>query len=374
MIEELRQVDDSVLTSLVDLRRERDALRQRLARMQESASQVSAKVLERVRRDYETRIAALEGKALPLKDAALATFGRLKPLHDAAEDACTTLQLDQEEIDLRHSLGEFDDAEHRDRTARLAETLHAARERADAIADYLTRFAAAFDSPDELEPAGTSQFDLPAATPLPEAETVDPAIPAPALATPFGEPRDDDGTLMLPPEAPAPTEPPSAVPRSPPRPADPAGCAGRAGRAGRSLQRACGPAGFEQQGDPARAGTESPPRGARQRPRSAGLRARTADLHRPHAGEPDPDLQARGLPPARPDHRVRRRLDAARPLLRERHLRQRPAGYRAPARRRRPDPVRHLEIRPAPHDLRPGRTCPRAKPPSSLLPPRRPAG
>ncbi len=216
MIEELRQVDDSVLTSLVDLRRERDALRQRLARMQESASQVSAKVLERVRRDYETRIAALEGKALPLKDAALATFGRLKPLHDAAEEACTTLQLDQEEIDLRHSLGELDDAEHGLRTARLAETLRAARERADDIADYLTRFASAFDSPDELEPAGTSQFDIPAATPLPEAETIDPAIPAPALATSFGEPRDDDGTLMLPPEAPPPTEPPAAIPASPP--------------------------------------------------------------------------------------------------------------------------------------------------------------
>ena len=117
MIEELRQVDDSVLTSLVDLRRERDALRQRLARMQESASQVSAKVLDRVRGDYETRIAALEDKALPLKDAALATFGRLKPLHDAAEEACETLRLDQEEIDLRHSLGEFDDAEHRERSA-----------------------------------------------------------------------------------------------------------------------------------------------------------------------------------------------------------------------------------------------------------------
>lgn len=219
MIEELRQVDDSVLTSLVDLRRERDALRQRLARMQESASQVSAKVLDRVRGDYETRIAALEDKALPLRDAALTTFGRLKPLHDEAEEACETLRLDQEEVDLRHSLGEFDDTEHRERSAGLAESLRAARERADEIADYLARFAGAFDSLDELAPATTSQVGIPV---LSSAATADafsaPDVPGsavpeapgagPLLAAPFAPPHDDDGTLMLPPEAPPAPEPP----------------------------------------------------------------------------------------------------------------------------------------------------------------------
>ena len=65
MIEELQQVDDSVLTSLLDLRRERDALRQRLARMQESASEVSEKVLARVR--GTTRRASPPSKTRPCR-------------------------------------------------------------------------------------------------------------------------------------------------------------------------------------------------------------------------------------------------------------------------------------------------------------------
>ena len=113
MIEELQHVDDSILTSLIELRHERDALRQRLARMQESASKVSEPVLARVRGDYEARIAALDAKASPLKDAARGAFGRLKPLLDEAQGVCETLRLDQEEVELRHSLGEFDDDVHR---------------------------------------------------------------------------------------------------------------------------------------------------------------------------------------------------------------------------------------------------------------------
>ena len=68
MSEELQPVDESVLTSLIDLRRERDALRQRLARMQEAAADLSEKVLARVRSDYESRIAALDAKAAPVLD------------------------------------------------------------------------------------------------------------------------------------------------------------------------------------------------------------------------------------------------------------------------------------------------------------------
>src|SRR5690349_2503436 len=100
MIEELRQVDDSVLTSLIELKREREALHQRLARMQEAASDVSEKVLARVRSDYEARIAALDDKAAPLKDAARGEYGRLLPALEKAQAECDTFKLDQEELAL----------------------------------------------------------------------------------------------------------------------------------------------------------------------------------------------------------------------------------------------------------------------------------
>ncbi len=202
MIEELQDVDDSILTSLIELRRERDALRQRLARMQESASQVSETVLARVRGDYEARIAALDAKAAPLNDAARAGYGRLKPLLDKAQEVCETLRLDQEEVELRHSLGEFDDDDHRDKVARLAEDLQGAQERSAEISALATRFAAAFDSAVELAPATTSETGSPAAAAA--------LTPAPESATP--RPRDDEGTLMLPPEPPPAPTPPEAPP------------------------------------------------------------------------------------------------------------------------------------------------------------------
>ncbi|MEO8275912.1 MAG: FHA domain-containing protein [Thermoanaerobaculia bacterium] len=230
MIEELQQVDISILNSLVDLRRERDALRQRLARMKESADQVSDQVLSRVRNDYETRIAALDAKAAPLKDEARATYGRLKPLLAGAEDACKTLRLDQEELELRHRLGEFDDEAHRNREEQLGESLRDAESRAAEISQLVDRFVGAFDSPEELAPPVVSPSGLPAG------EIFASKASDAAIAVELGvSDRDDeshesheshesddsdeeDGTLMLPPDPPAAAAPPPPVdpPPNPP--------------------------------------------------------------------------------------------------------------------------------------------------------------
>ena len=176
MSEELQPVDESVLTSLIDLRRERDALRQRLARMQEAAADLSEKVLARVRSDYESRIAALDAKAAPLKDAARGTYGGLLPQLDRARAECESLRLDREEIVLRHELGEFDVAEYRDREARSDESLSAAEERVETLSGVVERFRGAFDSAEELAPATTSQVGLP------ESSAPTPAAGSPADA------------------------------------------------------------------------------------------------------------------------------------------------------------------------------------------------
>ncbi|MBP7587448.1 MAG: FHA domain-containing protein [Thermoanaerobaculia bacterium] len=213
MSEELQPVDESVLTSLIDLRRERDALRQRLARMQEAAADLSEKVLARVRSDYESRIAALDAKAAPLKDAARGTYGGLLPQLDRARAECESLRLDREEIVLRHELGEFDVAEYRDREARSDESLSAAEERVETLSGVVERFRGAFDSAEELAPATTSQVGLP------ESSAPTPAAGSPAdAAAVVAAPPEDDGTLMLPPEPPsAPAPPPlPELPLEPP--------------------------------------------------------------------------------------------------------------------------------------------------------------
>ena len=209
MIEELQQVDESVLVPLIELRRERDALRQRLARMQESASQVSEAVLARVRSDYEARISSLDAEALPLKDAARVAYGRLKSLIDQASEKRDGLRLDLEEIELRHRLGEFDDAEHERRATEVDTDFRAAESRCTELAAAEGRLLSAFDSPAELAPATTSQVVIPATPPLAGPAAVPEAGVAP------GEAHDDDGTLMLPPEPPP--KPPPA-PEPPPLP------------------------------------------------------------------------------------------------------------------------------------------------------------
>ncbi|MEO7794613.1 MAG: FHA domain-containing protein [Thermoanaerobaculia bacterium] len=220
MIEEPPQVDDSVLASLTEMRSERDALRQRLTRMQEAASEVSEQVLARVRSDYEARIAALDEKAAPLKQAARAEHGRLTPMLDKAREACEVLRLDGEEIELRHKLGEYADDEYREKAAESGESLRAAEDHAASIADRVTRFRGAFDSADEVAPATPSQVGSPLPPPAPAAAEMDAApagLPWPG-ALPLDEAKDEDGTLMLPPEsppAPAPPPPPESAPEPP---------------------------------------------------------------------------------------------------------------------------------------------------------------
>lgn len=265
MIEELRQVDVSILESLIDLRRERDALRQRLARMKESASQVSEQVLARVRDDYEARIAALDAKAAPLKDEARAAYGRLRPLLDGAQEAFNTLRLDQEELELRHRLGEYNDEAYRNKVAQLGEHLRGAEGRSAEISELVARFVGAFDSPEELAPATTSQIDIPLV----------PAAPSPAAST--GEPHEEEGTLMLPPEPPPAPEPPPPPPRPAPAASPP----------GANLEDSEPSANY----DPSEVvGPESATRGIPQRPAPASrarLEALDGDLDpEPHRLEP----------------------------------------------------------------------------------------
>ncbi len=196
-----------ILTSLIELRHERDALRQRLARMQESASKVSEAVLARVRGDYEARIAALDAKASPLKDAARAAFGRLKPLLDEAQRVCETLRLDQEEVELRHSLGEFDDDEHREK--RRPDRREPARRPGAERRNFSAR------RPASLRPStspASSHRRRPRRSTL-AAAAADPA-PAPGSSAPMQH--DNEGTQILPPEPPPAPTPPAA----PPLPAD----------------------------------------------------------------------------------------------------------------------------------------------------------
>jgi hypothetical protein len=128
---ELNHIDVSALDALMQLKAELETLEVRLQAMDERRSTVAEQVYLRVRSDYETQRKALEQQAAPLKASAREQYARLYALLSRSEADHEAARLDREEIDFRHSLGEFDQAEFERRIAAVDAQLNeraAARE------------------------------------------------------------------------------------------------------------------------------------------------------------------------------------------------------------------------------------------------------
>jgi hypothetical protein len=154
MIEELGQIDTESIDELIEIKQNRDVLVERLGRLDDQRGKVSEIVLDRVRVDYETQRAALAEKAAPLEAKARAEFSKLQDLLTVARKAREATGLDREELELRHQLGEFGDAEFTEQRDQIDEKLARHEEGLTAIEATRESFIAAFDSEEELaEPA-----------------------------------------------------------------------------------------------------------------------------------------------------------------------------------------------------------------------------
>ena len=167
MQDQLAQIDLGPLEQLMTIKAELDTLESRLAAMEERKAQVAEPVYLRVRSDYENRRRSLEQDAAPLKAAAREQYARLFALLSRAEADHEAIRLDREEIEFRHSLGEFDDKEFKRRVAAIDKQLAdgaAAREQALSMRQ---RFVDAFRSEEDLKVAEPAA--APAASPAPAA-------------------------------------------------------------------------------------------------------------------------------------------------------------------------------------------------------------
>jgi hypothetical protein len=227
MLEQLQQIDTSVIDELMDVKRERETVADRLAKMGEDKEKkkVSDVVFRRVKRDYESRATSLERKAAPLKDRARGEYGKLKALLDRIESENSATKLDREEVDFRKSLGEFGDDEFDQKVSELDERLEEQEEQLTEIREVRERFVEAFDSEEELATvpaapapaekgaAGTKTVEPPEAV-ITAPQPVEEPPPPPAAATPpppppaMDEVPPSDGTIILPPEGSAPPPPP----------------------------------------------------------------------------------------------------------------------------------------------------------------------
>lgn len=178
MLEKLGEIDTAAIEELVEIKAEQELLESRLASMNERKGRVTEEVFERVRADYGARLADLEDKARPLKDRARREYARLRDLHQQCEDGLRAAQLDTEELQFRHELGEFEDEEFQQQLE-ASKASEAERGKELAEAERLTeRFVEAFRSQEELE----EPVAEPAADRQPPSGSQDAVVAGPAPA------------------------------------------------------------------------------------------------------------------------------------------------------------------------------------------------
>jgi hypothetical protein len=152
----LAAIDLSAIESLKKLKAEQDQLDERLKSMDELKANFAPPVFERVRADYKKRLQDLDEQSAPLKQAAREQYASLREQIDRFEADHEAVKLDQQELELRHKLGEFDDKEFQKRIKAIEASV---KDKAEARARGLemkARFLEAFHAESDLDSPTTT--------------------------------------------------------------------------------------------------------------------------------------------------------------------------------------------------------------------------
>lgn len=199
---DLQSLDLTVLDELAQLQVTRQTLTERLKQMDERRAEVPAPVFLRVRADYEQQKSRLELDERPKKKAAKEIYAKLRTRLDVLEQADAEAKLNLQELEFRHSLGEFDKAQF---NVRKADIDAGVQERAT---DFETakvireRFLSVFESEAELN--AHAETPPVAAPPVPQPAPV----PPPSNYTPIPQ----AAPAQIPGMPPVPVEAPPAPP------------------------------------------------------------------------------------------------------------------------------------------------------------------
>lgn len=203
----LSGVDLSVIDALKALKQDADVLHGRLTGLEAVKADFDTAVFERVSADYAAKVAAIEDQAEPLRRQARETYARLRGVLAEISSAHEAVKLDRQEIELRHKLGEYDDAQYKERLGAIEADLAdraAAHKRGEKLR---ARFLDVFSSEEELLHGA---IDIPEPAPGPASTQEMPAAidpsPTPVVASTV--------VSALPP-VPPPAPPAPAAPREP---------------------------------------------------------------------------------------------------------------------------------------------------------------
>lgn len=148
--EELSRIDTSPIESLMRMNADREWLVDLCKRAEEQREGVPQAVADRVVRDYERRIDALETEARPIWEQARGELSRLREIHTRLRGNLDSALLDRQEIEFRHAIGELEKeffARKHEAAAAEAEQCQKQFDEADAV---LARFLELI--PEEPEP------------------------------------------------------------------------------------------------------------------------------------------------------------------------------------------------------------------------------
>lgn len=169
----LDDADLGVVDALRALKQDVDLLRGRLTALQGMQGNLSDAVYRRVHDDYAQRLKELEARSAPLRAQARLAYAGLRDRLAAIQTAHASIQLDRQEIELRHQLGEYDAAVRAERLSTIDSALRErsiAQDRAEALR---ARFLEVFENEADLEaPLPAPAAPPPAAVPAVPREPV----------------------------------------------------------------------------------------------------------------------------------------------------------------------------------------------------------
>ena len=172
----LAGVDLAPIDALKTIKHDADLLRSRRASLETMKAEFAEPVYKRVDADYAKQLDALERKAEPLRQQALAAYAGLRSAVREIDTAHESVKLDRQEIDLRHKLGEFDKAERDRRAAAIEAQLNESRTAHEQAQSLRSRFLEVFPDETELDrsapPAPRPAPERPRPTAIP---TIEPA-------------------------------------------------------------------------------------------------------------------------------------------------------------------------------------------------------
>ena len=197
MLEKLREIDTSAIEKLVEIKQQRDRLEGFRNKAGEIKHTIDDAIYRRVLAEYQSRESALEEEAAPLKAECRREYEKLCSIYDELNEALDKVRVDKEELEFRHAVGEFNEAQLAEKLKQPEQVLGQCQSQLGEADKLKALFLSAFDSEEALEiaPHVEAEDKAEALVSAPEPSIPEPSREKEFVPQPSNAPQ---GTFVLP--------------------------------------------------------------------------------------------------------------------------------------------------------------------------------